>query len=109
LPILRGQAKNGFLLLHQSLQLFFIGGNSIKIIIFHIFLFFSGVIEKNVFTFFKRNFRFLQLEENTRFKESYTCFGCEAKTGVVRILVIFQDRPVFRQIIQKVYARAAPH
>ena len=32
-------------------------------------------------------------EQNPRFGECYTCFGCEAKRGVVRILVIFQDRP----------------
>jgi len=35
-----------------------------------------------------------------------TCFGCETKNGVVRILVIFQDRPMFSHIIQKVSARA---
>jgi len=27
-----------------------------------------------------------------RFGECYTCFGCETETGVVRMLVIFQDR-----------------
>jgi len=27
-----------------------------------------------------------------RFREFYTCLGCETKTGVVRISVIFQDR-----------------
>jgi len=36
----------------------------------------------------------------------YTCFGYEMKTGLVRILVIFQDRPVFSNIIHKVSARA---
>jgi len=34
-------------------------------------------------------------------------FGCETKTGVVGILVIFQDRPMFIHIIQKVSARAS--
>jgi len=36
----------------------------------------------------------------------YTCFGYETKTGVVRILVIFQDRPMFSHIIRKASARA---
>ena len=31
--------------------------------------------------------------------EHCTCFGCETKTGVVRILVNFQDRPMFSHII----------
>jgi len=35
-----------------------------------------------------------------------TCFECETKTGVARILVIFQDRPVFSHIIHKVSVRA---
>ena len=39
------------------------------------------------------------------FREFYTCFGCETKTGV-RVLVIFQDRPMFSHIIQKVSAKA---
>jgi len=30
--------------------------------------------------------------KNTRFGECYTCFGCKNKTGMVPILVIFQDR-----------------
>jgi len=30
---------------------------------------------------------------------------CETKTGVVRILIIFQDRPVFSHLILKVSAR----
>ena len=34
-----------------------------------------------------------------RFGECYACFGCETKTGVVRILVTFQDRPIFSNII----------
>ena len=33
-------------------------------------------------------------------------FGCETKTGVVCVLVIFQDRPMFSHIIKKVLARA---
>jgi len=47
-----------------------------------------------------------QLNQNTCFREFYTCFGCETTTGVVRILVNFQDRPMFGHIIQKVSARA---
>jgi len=31
--------------------------------------------------------------------ECYTCFGCETKTVLVRILVIFQDRPMLSRII----------
>jgi len=34
-------------------------------------------------------------QQKPRFWECYTCFGCETKTGVVRILVIFQGRPMF--------------
>ena len=34
------------------------------------------------------------------------CLGCKTKTGVVRTLVIFQDRPMFSHIIKKVSARA---
>jgi len=30
--------------------------------------------------------------------KSNTCFGCETETGVVRILVIFQDRTMFSHI-----------
>jgi len=40
------------------------------------------------------------------FGKCYSCCGCETKTGVVRILVIFQDRPTFSHIIQKVLTRA---
>jgi len=36
----------------------------------------------------------------------YTCFGFETKTGVVRILIIFQDRHMFSHIIRVVSARA---
>jgi len=46
------------------------------------------------------------VKTKTRLGECYTCFGYETKTGVVRILVIFQDRPMFSLIIQKVSARA---
>jgi len=35
-----------------------------------------------------------------------TCFGCETKTEVVCILVIFLDRPMFSHIIRKVSAKA---
>jgi len=42
-----------------------------------------------------------------RFGESYTWFGCETKRGVVRVLVIFQDRHILNRIIQKVSARAS--
>jgi len=31
-----------------------------------------------------------QLKKNTRFRQYYTCYGYDAKTGVVRILVIFK-------------------
>jgi len=37
-----------------------------------------------------------------RFGERYAGFGHDTKTGVVRILVIFQDRTMFSHIIQKV-------
>jgi len=44
--------------------------------------------------------------QNTHFRECYTCFGCETKTGLVRSLVIFQGTPMFSHIIKKVSARA---
>jgi len=49
-----------------------------------------------------------QWKLNSRVGEWYTCFGCECetKTGVARILVIFQDRHMFSYIIQMVSARA---
>jgi len=47
------------------------------------------------------------LKQNTRFRECYSCFGCETMTVVVRILVIFRNRPVFSQINRKVSARAS--
>jgi len=40
----------------------------------------------------------LSKKQNIRFRELYTCFGCETKTGVVRILVIFQGRPLLSHI-----------
>jgi len=40
------------------------------------------------------------------FWECFTYFGCKTKTGVARILVIFQDRPMFSHIIEKVSVRA---
>ena len=36
---------------------------------------------------------------NTRFRECYTCFLYETKMGIVRILVIFQGRPMFTPTI----------
>jgi len=41
------------------------------------------------------------VKTNSRFGELYTCFGRETKTRMVRILVIFQDRPMFSHIIQR--------
>ena len=41
-----------------------------------------------------------------RFGKCYTCLGRENKTGVVCILVNFEDRPMFSHIIQNVSARA---
>jgi len=35
-----------------------------------------------------------QSKQSTCFKECYACFGCENKTGIVRILIIFKDRHV---------------
>jgi len=45
-------------------------------------------------------------KNKTSFGECYTYFGCETKTGVVRILVIFQGRPMFSHVIEKVLVRA---
>jgi len=52
------------------------------------------------------SFQSITVKTKPRFGECYTCFGCENKTEVVRILVVFQDRPMFGHIIQKVSARA---
>ena len=52
------------------------------------------------------NLKRCTVKQNLRFGERYTCFGQENKTGVERILVIFQHRPMFSHIIQKVSARA---
>jgi len=41
-----------------------------------------------------------------RFGECYACFGYETKTGLTRILVIFQDGAMFSHIIEKVLTRA---
>jgi len=38
--------------------------------------------------------------------DSFTCFGCATKTGIVRILVIFQDRIMFSLLIRQVTMRA---
>jgi len=43
--------------------------------------------------------------ENTRFRECSTCFGCGNKTGLVRILVILQDRTMFSHIHGKLSPR----
>jgi len=40
-------------------------------------------------------------KQNTHFRECYACFGCETKTGVVRILVIFHHRPMSSHIRRK--------
>jgi len=51
----------------------------------------------------KKTFR--SVKTNLRFGECRTCFGYEIKTGVVRILVIFQRRPMFSHIIGKLSPR----
>ena len=58
----------------------------------------SHIKNKSSFCFYKTGF----------FSRFHTFFGCETKTGVVRILVVFffQDMPVFSHIIQKVSTRA---
>jgi len=38
------------------------------------------------------------------FREWYTSYGCETKTGVVRILVIFQDRPMFSHTFNPLFS-----
>jgi len=47
-----------------------------------------------------------KVKTKPRFEECYTCLWCETKMGVVRILVIFQDRPMFSYITQKFSVRA---
>ena len=41
----------------------------------------------------------LTVKTKSRFGERYSCFGCETKTGVVRILVVFHVRLMFSHII----------
>ena len=57
----------------------------------------------------KRKFRLISLSytqsKQTRFMEFYTCVGCETKTGVVGIWVIFQGRPMFSHINGKLSTR----
>jgi len=63
----------------------------------------AGVFNCN---FLKGGIPHLTVKTQPRFGEFYPCFGHETKTKVVRILVIFRDRPMFSHIIQKVSARA---
>ena len=42
-------------------------------------------------------------KNKTPVSESSTCFGCETKTGVLRNLVIFQDRAILSHLCCFVY------
>jgi len=53
-----------------------------------------------------RNEMLHSLNETPVLGSSTPVFGCETKTGVALILVIFEDRPMLSHIIQKVSARA---
>jgi len=44
-------------------------------------------------------------QQKIRFTESIACFGCETETGVVRILVIFQDGLIISHINGKLSPR----
>jgi len=46
-----------------------------------------------------------QLKQNPRFGECCTCFEYETETGLERILVIFQRRPMFSHINGKLLPR----
>jgi len=48
----------------------------------------------------------IKVKLKPRLGKCYICFGFETKSGVERILVNFQDRPMFSDIIRKVSARA---
>jgi len=48
----------------------------------------------------------ITVRTKSRFGECYTCIGWETKTRIARILVIFQGKPMFSHIIQKVSVRA---
>ena len=61
-----------------------------------------------LFIFRTRSYRYeitLQWKQNPRFGECSTCFGYETKTGVLRILVIFQHGPMFSHINGKLSPR----
>jgi len=55
---------------------------------------FSGFVYLKMCTF-----SFVHSKHKTPVLGNATRYGCETKTGVVCILVIFQDRPVFSHII----------
>jgi len=48
----------------------------------------------------------ITVKAKPHFGKCHSCFGCETKTGVVRISVTFKDMPMFSDIIQKLSARA---
>jgi len=47
-----------------------------------------------------------KLAKSRFWEKVYLVWVCETKTGVVRALVIFQDRPMFSHTILKASARA---
>ena len=49
--------------------------------------------------------RIITAKQDPRFGECYICFGYETKTGEVRILVIFQQGPMFSYINGKLSPR----
>jgi len=53
----------------------------------------------------KKNFLTVKTCTKKSCRRMYTCFGCETKTGIVRILVIFQHRRVFSHINVKLSPR----
>ena len=61
---------------------------------------YSSCLSWNSFHFFSPNsnkigskaLHLSQQKQHTRFRECHTSFGCETRTGVVLILVIFDDR-----------------
>jgi len=77
----------------------------------------THTLTQDSWTLFKAKYRIFRPVFPVLHRQSYiqnpvlgncTCFGCETKTEVVRIQVIFLDRPMFSHIIQKVSARAFP-
>jgi len=69
-------------------------------------IFENFITVKGLTTYDRLSLGYITVKTKPRLGECNTWFGCETETGVVRALVIFQDRPMFSHINRKVSARA---